>query len=151
MLFLAARPRLSWIVLGALSFKSSRKKPEYDGDEGTYFPWWSSFMANFIAEVMLQIIAVYIMGLTANFATTRGYYEVADASVYSSLPPGAHLMYAGALYYLIVGSIFLIAALSFITYTIKWTGWVYPAAAPEEHPVARGKPKARRPESSLLS
>lgn len=121
MLFLAARPRLSWIVLGALSFCSSRMRSEYDGYHDTYFPWWSAFMSQFIAEIVLQIMAVYVMGLTANFAAARGYYKVFDTELYSSLPPGAHLMYAGALYYLIVGSIFLIAAVSFVFYAIAWT------------------------------
>lgn len=135
MFFLVARPRLSWIVLGAFAFRErqpSKIKPSpskyalidnYDGSghkqEDEYlgdgdFPWWSAFMSQFIGEFLLQIISLYIMGRTAHFAATHGYYKVYETKMYHSLPHGAHMMYAGALYYLVAGSIFLLAASTFI-------------------------------------
>ncbi|KAF7512544.1 hypothetical protein GJ744_000805 [Endocarpon pusillum] len=109
-LFFAARPRLSWIVLGAFSVISSGSSSH---TKGRYFPWWSSFMSQFIAEFILQLIALYIMGRTAHFATGRGYYLV-HTDLYRSLPPGAHMMYSGALYYLIIGSFSWLLAIGLI-------------------------------------
>jgi len=146
MFFLVARPRLSWIVLSAFAFKErqpSKIKPspseyalvdnygdsghkqedEYLGDSD--FPWWSAFMSQFIGEFLLQIISLYIMGRTAHFAATHGYYKVYKTKMYYSLPHGARMMYSGALYYLVAGSIFLLAASIFIVviYTEQSSTW----------------------------
>lgn len=186
MLFLVARPRLSWIVLGAFAFKSQKSTDEDKGKLGytqtpnpnnyvstpqtvaapwgnnqpfnpygsqtalktAYnqsmeyqnvpleesdsdyghrghgyfsgmrdFPWWSAFMTQFIAEFILQIITLYIMGRTAHFATQKGYYKIYVKS-YWSIPFSARMMYSGALYYLVAGSMFLIFAFMFILYTL---------------------------------
>ncbi|KAF2194946.1 hypothetical protein K469DRAFT_698508 [Zopfia rhizophila CBS 207.26] len=178
MLFLVARPRLSWIVLGAFAFKSQKAKSErklpkspnpnsypgtpqayqsthsltsygsqtplypiespqtsayqpvsdFDDEEadrsgeygfhsGKDFPWWSAFMSQFIGEFILQIITLYIMGRTAHFATNHGYYKIYQKS-YWKIPAAARMMYSGALYYLVAGSLFLICAFLFILYTM---------------------------------
>lgn len=185
MLFLVARPRLSWIVLGAFAFKSQKSKqnekpaqqpqtyipiqnssqylatpqpyhdpwgsnpyftpynsqtalspyptgyrnvPEEDSDAEAHrghgywlgyrdFPWWSAFMSQFIGEFILQIITLYVMGRTAHFATIHGYYKVYQ-DAYSQLPHAARMMYSGALYYLVAGSLFLIFAFLFILYAM---------------------------------
>ena len=71
-------------------------------------------MSQFIAEFILQLIALYIMGRTAHFAAGRGYYLV-HTDLYRSLPPGAHMMYSGALYYLIIGSFSWLLAIGLIS------------------------------------
>ncbi|KAH7135653.1 hypothetical protein B0J11DRAFT_166016 [Dendryphion nanum] len=182
MLFLVARPRLSWIILGGFAFKSQKTK-KTDSGKSEYaptpnpnqylttpqtpyapwqsaqsfqsygsqtalnprsteyqnvpledsdlelerghgylsgmrdFPWWSAFMTQFIAEFILQIITLYIMGRTAHFATQKGYYKIYVKS-YWTIPVPARMMYSGALYYLVAGSLFLILAFLFILYTL---------------------------------
>ncbi|OCK76705.1 hypothetical protein K432DRAFT_335237 [Lepidopterella palustris CBS 459.81] len=187
MLFLVARPRLSWIVLGGFAFqarKPSRKRSEplipvpyaspgfkasspslqpygsvysmgsYDqssysvdhllqtspnpsiyapattDDTSDDYPWWSAFMSQFIGEFMLQTIALYIMGLTAHFASGHGYYEISKRKLYHSLPHGAHMMYAGALYYLVAGSGFLLFASLFIFFNIRASKYIAKANTP---------------------
>jgi hypothetical protein len=103
MLFLAARPRLSWVVPGLLSRVGG-------GDE-----YWTTFMSNAIAEIVLQYVALYIMGRTAHLAVREGYYRI-GAAAYAALPPGAYLFYAGAFYYLIVGSLCVIFATSILVF-----------------------------------
>jgi hypothetical protein len=49
------------------------------------------------------------MGRTVQFAADNGFYKVSGD--YRSMPHGAHMMYAGALYYLIAGSISLVIAI----------------------------------------
>ncbi|KAF2472861.1 uncharacterized protein BDR25DRAFT_11963 [Lindgomyces ingoldianus] len=65
-------------------------------------PWASTAKSQAFAEIALQIIALYIMGKTAHFASTRRYYLVGTAAN-KSLPAAAKIMYGGALYYLIMG------------------------------------------------
>jgi hypothetical protein len=64
-------------------------------------------MSNAISELMMQYSTPYTMGRTARFAARNGYYRVGTAA-YRTLPSSAHLNYAGALYYLIVGSLSII-------------------------------------------
>ena len=143
MLFLLARPRLSWIILG---FFAGRGKQEVEspidmrrlsrmngsrlsyqplvaeqmqytagfssnvslGQKHVDRPWMNAFLSQFIAEVLLQLASLYIMGRTAHFAVINGFYKLTNSP---SLPRGAHMMYAGALYYLIAGSLSLIIAI----------------------------------------
>ncbi|KAH7138750.1 hypothetical protein B0J11DRAFT_588213 [Dendryphion nanum] len=65
-------------------------------------PWASAAKSQAYAEIALQIIALYIMGRTVHFAAKRQYYIV-GSQANKSLPGGAKLMYAGALYYLVLG------------------------------------------------
>lgn len=174
MLFLVARPRLSWIVLGAFAFQkqigaqyphgkngstqrlapnsktyfdtsyeqlrsSPYASPDPDANESTRslassnpytqiasdetsandaapdYPWWGAFMAQFIAEFILQIIALYIMGRTAHYGTIHNFYKIYLPS-YWDIPSAARMMYSGALYYLVAGSLFLIFAFFFIVW-----------------------------------
>ena len=171
MLWLTARPRLSWIVLGAFAFQkqvaaqypherrssktststsklnintsyeelraspyASPNPSHYDSqrslanpyihvpadetDTGDFFhdyPWWSAFMTQFIAEFVLQIMALYVMGRTAHYGAARNYYKI-YISTYWDIPSAARMMYSGALYYLVAGSLFLIFAFFFIVY-----------------------------------
>jgi hypothetical protein len=137
MLFLLARPRLSWIILGFFAGGGKKlvavpdKKPKSLKSKGSYEPlviseteveedgmmpiedrpWLNAFLSQCIAEVFLQLGSLYMMGRTAHFAATNGFYLVHKTELYRSLPPGAHMMYAGALYYLIAGSMALIIAI----------------------------------------
>jgi hypothetical protein len=145
MLFLLARPRLSWIILGffagrarkMVSVPVKRKKlikhngqyerlgyveeitlhPEYNSSTTSIvrkqydWPWMNAFLSQFIAEVLMQLAALYVMGRTVRFAIISGFYNVHKSELYNSLPPGAHMMYAGAMYYLIGGSIALVIAI----------------------------------------
>ncbi|KAF2031767.1 hypothetical protein EK21DRAFT_87799 [Setomelanomma holmii] len=79
------------------------------------YPWWSAFMTQFIAEFVLQILALYIMGRTAHYGAVRNYYKIYLPS-YWAIPEAARRMYSGALYYLVAGSLFLIFAFLFITW-----------------------------------
>lgn len=159
MLWLTARPRLSWIILGGFAFqkhavkaypharqatelRSSSKlnlttsyeelrSSPYDSQrslDNPYvhvdseaqdffhdYPWWSAFMTQFIAEFMLQIMALYVMGRTAHYGTVRDYYKI-SLPTYWDIPAPARMMYSGALYYLVAGSLFLIFAFFFIVY-----------------------------------
>ncbi|KAF1996529.1 hypothetical protein P154DRAFT_472469 [Amniculicola lignicola CBS 123094] len=127
MLFLVARPRLSWIILGAFAFKSQKgkngkAKADNDNDNanlylGSAYPSTHAFMSQFIGEFVLQIMSLYIMGRTAHFATRQGYYKISEES-YWDIPQAARMMYSGALYYLVAGSLFLIFAFLFILYSI---------------------------------
>ncbi|KAF1998218.1 hypothetical protein P154DRAFT_604074 [Amniculicola lignicola CBS 123094] len=76
-------------------------------------PWASAAKSQAFAEIFLQIIALYIMGKTAHFATTRQYYLVGTAAN-KSLPTAAKIMYAGALYYLSLGVPLLLAEILFV-------------------------------------
>ncbi|KAF2020619.1 hypothetical protein BU24DRAFT_403715 [Aaosphaeria arxii CBS 175.79] len=187
MLFLVARPRLGWVVLGAFALRSRKirqnetnrarqnrtpnrnqylspqsppqsswppspfgpssppspygsdtallypyntSRRSVDRQDASFFPptassthlsdypWWSAFMTQFIGEFMLQIITLYIMGITAKFATTNGYYKIHKKS-YWGINPAARMMYSGALYYLVAGSLFLLVAAIFIIYTVS--------------------------------
>jgi hypothetical protein len=127
-----ARPRLSWVVLGFLSLKSRRNVPQYrphdrDGywqdysgspknifDVSTLPPehvhldsgpsyWHSSAMAQLLAEMMLELLALYIMGRVVHFGALHKFYALSTPE-YKALPRAAHLMYAGAMWYLIAVS-----------------------------------------------
>lgn len=39
-------------------------------------PYYNTFLSAFIAEVLLQLAALYIMGITVKFAWQHGYYNV---------------------------------------------------------------------------
>jgi hypothetical protein len=106
MLFYTLRPRLAWIILGLIA--------EADTKHGK--PWRTSFISNMYAEVLLQLIALYTAGTVVRFAAVRGYYLV-HTEAYRALPNGAHLFYAGSLYYLIAGCEYLtIVGLGFMEY-----------------------------------
>ncbi|KAH8726300.1 hypothetical protein GQ44DRAFT_726275 [Phaeosphaeriaceae sp. PMI808] len=135
MLWLTARPRLGWIVLVAWGSVYGSPDPRYfesnrslanpyihvPTDEAEVenglddYPWWSAFMTQFIAEFVLQSMAMYIMGRTAHYGAARNYYSIHLES-YWQIPAAARMMYSGALYYLVAGSVFLIFAFFFIIY-----------------------------------
>jgi len=62
MLFYTLRPRLSWIILGFIADVSTKRGK----------PWRSSFISNMIAELLLQVMALYTVGTVVHFATVRG-------------------------------------------------------------------------------
>lgn len=70
-------------------------------------------MTQFIAEFILQIMALYVMGRTAHHGVVRDYYKIYLPS-YWNIPAPARMMYSGAMYYLVAGSLFLIFAFFFI-------------------------------------
>lgn len=152
MLFLLARPRLSWIILGFFAGRARKevsvpvKRHKLAKQNGMYhqigvveevifdpkyntsitslvrkqydLPWMNAFLSQFIAEVLMQLAALYVMGRTVRFAIINGFYDVHKSDLYNSLPPGAHMMYAGALYYLIGGSIALFIATICIAFQV---------------------------------
>jgi hypothetical protein len=63
------------------------------------YPWENSFLSQFIAEVILQLVNASTTGRIAHFAATHRYYIINRE--YYSLPHSAHLMYGGALFYTI--------------------------------------------------
>jgi len=97
MLFYTLRPRLSWIILGFIADVSTKRGK----------PWRSSFISNMIAELLLQVMALYTAGTVVHFATVRGYYVV-HTNTYKALPQAAHLFYGGSLYYLVAGSAYIL-------------------------------------------
>ena len=116
--FYTARPRLGWVVIGALSLWSRPAPPSVDRPgrgpgrwrtgydrEPSNLPsyWHNAAMSQMVAEIALQLMALYVMGTTVRFAATRGYYAV-GSEAYSSVPPPARLMYAGAMWYLVTGA-----------------------------------------------
>jgi hypothetical protein len=116
-LFLVARPRLSWIFIILFSERSRKIKnkseiqsPFISKDKTGERPWGCAAMSQLFAETILLFLGFITMGKTARFADTHGYYKL--GSVYNTLPRGAHLMYAGALYFLVAG------VLAFITYLV---------------------------------
>ncbi len=74
-LFYTARRRLSWIFLGFIA------------DTKKIWDWKTSFLSNMIAELLLQLAALYTMGTVVYFATSKGY-DLASTDVYKA-PPGA--------------------------------------------------------------
>jgi hypothetical protein len=100
---------------GYQSFDVSDSEHSYDGNRpkplgipsGKDYPWRSSAIAQIYCEIVLQGIALYIMGRTAHFAASLGYYKI-GTTTYKELPKSAHIMYAGALYYLITGGMMLV-------------------------------------------
>jgi hypothetical protein len=137
MLFYITRPRLSWIFLAAFGGVKRQKKEntpsanqydipitdreaavapmrEYNSphrrsasrneESQTEYPWATSFISQFIAELVLQVINLAIIGSVVHFAATRGYYHIDHQY---SVPHAAHLMYAGALLYVVLLPVFL--------------------------------------------
>jgi hypothetical protein len=92
MLLIFARRQLLGVVFGLLSRAGS-------SDE-----YWTMFMSKAFAEVILRYTTPYTMGRRAHLAARQGYHHVGKAQ-YTALPLGAHLCYAGALHYLILGSL----------------------------------------------
>jgi hypothetical protein len=93
-LFYATRPRLSWFILGFLS-----AVPEAN-DEDDPGPWVSAASQAAIAEIILQLIAMYYAGRIVHFASTHGYYKL-HADYGFQHGGAARMMYGGALFYLI--------------------------------------------------
>ncbi|KAK5659489.1 hypothetical protein OQA88_690 [Cercophora sp. LCS_1] len=100
MLFYTLRPRLAWIFLGFIA--------EVKTKGGR--PWRTSFISNMIAELLLQLIALYTAGTVVRHAATMGYYLV-HTDLYKTLPKAAHLFYGGSMYYCVSGSAYILYVL----------------------------------------
>jgi hypothetical protein len=96
-LFFTARPRLSWIALASLWMVRRQRKTSDEID----LPWASAACTQLIAEFVLLLMGLVVMGRTAHFAASNGYLKLGP--IYSSLPHWAHVMYSGALYYVVAG------------------------------------------------
>lgn len=103
MLFYTLRPRLAWIFLGFISDVKTKHGR----------PWRTSFISNMIAELLLQLIALYTAGSVVKHAAARGYYLV-HTDLYKALPEAAHLFYGGSLYYLVSGCIYIVSCISLV-------------------------------------
>jgi hypothetical protein len=106
MLLFFARPRLSWIVLLFLSFYRTKNPLHIARGSERDYPYYSACMSQIMVELVMQLIALVLMGKTAYFATVRGFYNI-NSTGYRSLPESAHVMYAGALYYMVTGCLAL--------------------------------------------
>lgn len=80
-----------------------------DNDEGdtvsdTRLPsyWHCTALSQLVAEVVLEVLALVTMGRTVRFGAVRGFYNV-GSEAYRSLPQPAHVMYGGAMWYLVAG------------------------------------------------
>jgi hypothetical protein len=60
-------------------------------------------------------MAMYIMGNNVHFIAGHEYYNVRNTG-YHSVPAAAHLMYGGALYYLIAGCCWLAYGFARVVY-----------------------------------
>ena len=83
------RPRLSWLAVFLAS---------YQADKGMYL---NSAASAITTEAILQSLGAVYFGISANYARKRGFYLVKHLDPY---PRGksAHIMYSGALLWLIV-------------------------------------------------
>ena len=99
-LFFITRPRLGWFVL-AILMPLGRAVDKH----GMYE---SAAKGAIVAEIFLLLIGSYYMGITAHFAATNGYYVGALQGPYAE---HAHMMYSGALLFLISLAFALISAL----------------------------------------
>ena len=90
-LFYTTRPRLGWLVLSLFMYLG-------DGDDSG--PYEDSAKGAVFAEVFLLLVSTYYTGMTAHFATSRGYYITGRLE-----GPDAHdarIMYSGALMSLVL-------------------------------------------------
>lgn len=106
-LFYTTRPRFGWIILSVLMLvgkdDSQKIRGYYEAAaKGTQF-----------AEFFLLMVSTYYTGMTAHFASTRGYYI--SGRLQGPLAYDAHMMYAGALMSLIslAGTILYLLTLLF--------------------------------------
>ena len=109
MLFFTTRPRLGWLFLGVTHMDNDDARDT----RGSYIyenRWTSSMFANIFAEFVLQLIAMYPMGVAAHFGAQHVYITVWTAE-YASLSTAERLMYGGAMYYLTVGALYLLLCL----------------------------------------
>jgi len=109
MLFFTTRPRLGWLFLGVTHLDTDDAR----NTRGSYIyenRWTSSMFANIFAEFVLQLIAMYPMGVAAHFGAQHGYVTVWTAE-YARLSTAERLMYGGAMYYLTVGALYLLLCL----------------------------------------
>jgi hypothetical protein len=65
--------------------------------------WHSSANSQIVAEIAMELVAFYIMGRILHFGVTNKFYQIGDP-MYIAMPPVAHLMYAGAMWYLTAGA-----------------------------------------------
>ena len=93
MLFYTARPRLSWLILNLLHLPrwSEDDSPRNDG------LWKSAARSQIIAEFLLELLALYPIGITVHHGVTHGLYQVWDPT-----PTAVAMMYGGALLYLVM-------------------------------------------------
>ncbi|KAM5353088.1 hypothetical protein ACJZ2D_017029 [Fusarium nematophilum] len=105
MLFLFMRPRMTWLIFCITVPPSLLYNDKYTRvrtcEPGSWL--WNLSKAAYqhiIAEAAIQVVGADYAGLTAHFATTRGYY-LANALDGCPLRADAKTMYAGALIYLV--------------------------------------------------
>lgn len=98
-LLYSARPRFAWLFLLPLAAK-------YKGDfHPRDNPWLTSALSKTISEPILLLVSLYPIGKVVRFGVTSGFYMLSGAS-YDNMWRAAHIMYAGALMYLICASLF---------------------------------------------
>jgi hypothetical protein len=101
-LFWCARPRMAWMVVPVAYYWSR------SGADPTTFV--SAAVSSLLAELMLQLLGAVYLGTTVNYARRHGYYLVGRLR---HVPRGAaaHLMYSGALLWLVLVGLGVLAAI----------------------------------------
>ena len=93
MLFYTTRPRLAWLILTMCMRIGASKS---SSDRG----WYENTAKQLaIAEVVLNLIACYYVGITAHFGATHGFYQIGNLQ--GPYRVSAQIFYAGALLFLI--------------------------------------------------
>ena len=105
MLFFTTRPRLGWILLSFMLPVGAKNHIA-----GYYT---AAAKGALMAELALLLIGSYYMGYTAHFAASHGYYLIGHLQ--GPYGQSAHVMYAGALLYLISLVIALLCIVCLIT------------------------------------
>lgn len=84
------RPRMAWMVIILIP---------YEAEEVMYF---SCAASSLFAELILQLLSSYAFGIVANHARSQGFYKLDHRLDSAPNWTAAKLMYAGALFWLIV-------------------------------------------------
>lgn len=113
MLFYTTRPRVAWLVLGALKSVGQSKSDPTAGD------WDSVARSSLLSEIVLECMGAYYMGRTANWARLNHYYILHRLDGYVHRKSILEMI-IGALVYLVnlAGKIFILWSIS--TADITW-------------------------------
>lgn len=114
MLFYTTRPRVAWLVLGALKSVGQSKSDPTAGD------WDSVARSSLLSEIVLECMGAYYMGRTANWARLNHYYILHRLDGYVHRKSILEMI-IGALVYLVnlAGKIFILWSISTADITLN--------------------------------
>ncbi|ORY19049.1 hypothetical protein BCR34DRAFT_595875 [Clohesyomyces aquaticus] len=122
-LLYTARPRLSFLVLSLLSLV--RNDPY---DQKTSY-WHSSAMSQMIAEIILEFVALAVVGRAVHFGVVHQFYHIGSDSN-GSLSSSAKTMargdevISGTLHTILVYTIFSFGLFNWVSSWVFWAGYV---------------------------